>query len=150
MVWAKPTKLFIRVVTSWRRKWQPTPAFLGLGGSNGKVSACNVGDPGSIPGLGRCPWRRQWQPTPVLLPGKSHGQRSLIGSSPWGCKESDMTEGFFFHFPVFLPRESHGQRSLAGYSQWVCKESDITESTEQAHVTSAQPHQPVTLLQSLE
>ena len=37
-------------------------------------------------------WRRQWQPTPVLLPGKSHGQRSLVGCSPWGCKESDMTE----------------------------------------------------------
>ena len=38
-------------------------------------------------------WRRNRQPTPVLLPGKSHGQRSIIGSySPWGCKESDMTE----------------------------------------------------------
>ena len=36
--------------------------------------------------------RRQWQPTPVLLPGKSHGQRSLVGCSPWGRKESDMTE----------------------------------------------------------
>ena len=38
------------------------------------------------------PWRRQWHPTPVLLPGKSHGQRSLGGCSPWGCKESDTTE----------------------------------------------------------
>ena len=38
-------------------------------------------------------WRRKWQPTPVLLPGKSHGQRSMVGSySPWGHKESDMTE----------------------------------------------------------
>ena len=36
--------------------------------------------------------RRQWHPTPVLLPGKSHGWRSLVGCSPWGCKESDMTE----------------------------------------------------------
>ena len=36
--------------------------------------------------------RRQWHPTPVLLPGKSHGPRSLVGSSPWGCKESDVTE----------------------------------------------------------
>jgi len=33
-----------------------------------------------------------WQPTPVLLPGKSHGQRNLVGYSPWGCKESDTTE----------------------------------------------------------
>ena len=37
-------------------------------------------------------WRRQWQPIPVLLPGKSHGQRSLVGCSPWGREESDMTE----------------------------------------------------------
>ena len=37
-------------------------------------------------------WRRQWQPTPVLLPGKSHGLRSLLGYSPWGRKEPDMTE----------------------------------------------------------
>ena len=37
-------------------------------------------------------WRRQWQPTPVLLPGKSHGRRSLIGCSPWGREESDTTE----------------------------------------------------------
>ena len=38
------------------------------------------------------PWRRKWQSTPGLLPGKSHGQRSLVGYSPWGRKESDMTE----------------------------------------------------------
>src|SRR5699024_12518666 len=36
--------------------------------------------------------RRQWHPTPVLLPGKSHGRRSLVGCSPWGCKELDTTE----------------------------------------------------------
>ena len=38
------------------------------------------------------PWRRKWQPTPVFLPGESHGQRSLVGYSPWGRKESDMAE----------------------------------------------------------
>ena len=38
------------------------------------------------------PWRRKWQPTPVFLPGKFHGQSSLVGCSPWGCKESDTTE----------------------------------------------------------
>ena len=37
-------------------------------------------------------WRRQWHPTPVLLPGKSHGQRSLVGCGPWGRWESDTTE----------------------------------------------------------
>ena len=38
------------------------------------------------------PWRRKWQPTPVFLPGKSHGQRNLVGYNTWGCKESDTTE----------------------------------------------------------
>ena len=40
-------------------------------------------------------WRRQWHPTPILLSGKSHGQSSLVGYSPWGCKESDMTEQLY-------------------------------------------------------
>ena len=56
-----------------------------------KESACNAGDPGSIPGSGRFPWRREWQPTPVLLPGDSHGQRSLAGPGR-GVAESDMAE----------------------------------------------------------
>ena len=42
--------------------------------------------------------RRQWHPTPVLLPGKSHGRRSLVGCSPWGREESDTTERLHFHF----------------------------------------------------
>ena len=62
------------------------------GGSDGKASACNAWDPDSIPGLGRSPCRRKWQSTPVPLPGKSHGHRSLVGCSPWGHKELDMTE----------------------------------------------------------
>ena len=60
------------------------------GGSEVKVSASNAGDPGLIPGfdswVGKIPWRRKWQPPPVFLPGKSRGQRSLVGYSPWGCK----------------------------------------------------------------
>ena len=42
--------------------------------------------------------RRKWQPTPVLLPGKFHGWRNLVGYSPWGYKESDTTEQLHFHF----------------------------------------------------
>ena len=42
--------------------------------------------------VGKIPWRRAWQPTPIFLPGESHGQRSLVGYSPWGRKESDTTE----------------------------------------------------------
>ena len=56
------------------------------GGSDGKESACNAGDPGSIPGPGRSPGKGLWQPTPVFLPGESHGQRSLAGYSPWVTK----------------------------------------------------------------
>ena len=60
-------------------------------------SACNATDLGSIRELGRFPWRRKWQPPPVFLPGESHGQRSLVGYSPRGCKESDTTEWLHFH-----------------------------------------------------
>ena len=59
---------------------------------NPPVNAGDVRDEGLIPGLGRFPWRRTWQPTPVFLPGEFHGQRSLVGYSPWGCKELDMTK----------------------------------------------------------
>ena len=53
-------------------------------------------------------WRRQWQPTPVLLPGKSHGRRSLVGCSPWGPEESDMTEQLHFHFSLSCTGEGNG------------------------------------------
>ena len=53
-------------------------------------------------------WRRQWQTTPVLLPGKSHGRRSLVGCSPWGCKESDRTERLHFHFSLSRIGEGNG------------------------------------------
>ena len=62
------------------------------GGSEVKASACNAGDLGLIPGSGRSPWRRNWQPTPLFLPGESPGQRSLVGYSSQGRKESDVTE----------------------------------------------------------
>ena len=57
------------------------------GGSAGKESACNAGDLGSIPGLGRSPGEGKGYPTPVFWPGEFHGLYS-----PWGHKESDMTE----------------------------------------------------------
>ena len=52
--------------------------------------------------------RRQWHPIPVLLPGKSHGWRSLVGCSAWGCKESDTTEQLHFHFPLSCIGEGNG------------------------------------------
>ena len=49
------------------------------------------GRPGFDPWVEKIPWRRKWQPTSVFMPGKSHGQRSLAGYSPWGHKELDRT-----------------------------------------------------------
>ena len=74
------------------------------------------------------PRRRQWQPTPVLLPGKSHGWRSLVGCSPWGLEESDMTERLHFHFSLscigegngnLSGRESSCQCMRGGFNPWV-------------------------------
>ena len=85
--------------------------------------------------------KRQWQSTPVLLPGTSHGRRSLVGYSPWGREESDMTRDFTFTFhfhalekemtttPVFLPGGSQGWCSLVGCHLWGRTESDTTETT---------------------
>ena len=50
----------------------------------------------------------QWHPTPVLLPGKSHGRRSLVGCSPWGRKESDTTESLHFHFSLSYIGQRNG------------------------------------------
>ena len=62
----------------------------------------NAGDTGFFdPWVGKIPWRRVWQPTPVFFPGKFHGQRGLVGHSPWGCKELDTTEQLtLFHFSI--------------------------------------------------
>ena len=80
-------------------------------------------------------WRMHWHPTPVLVPGKSHGWRSLVGCGPWGCQESDLTEQLHFHFSlscigeclVFLysldartslvPKLSQNQTNISRYFQ---------------------------------
>ena len=65
------------------------------GGTVGKESASQCGRCKRHefdPWVEKIPWRREWQPTPVFLPGRPHRQRSLVGSSPWGHKESDTTE----------------------------------------------------------
>ena len=64
------------------------------GGSGVKNPPANVGDAGESVSiqLGKISWRRDWQSAPIFLPGKFHGQRSMMGYSPWGWKESDMVE----------------------------------------------------------
>ena len=59
---------------------------------NPPATAGNIRDTGLIPGLGRSPAGRKWQLIPVFLPEESHGQRSLEGYGPWGCKELAMIE----------------------------------------------------------
>ena len=69
-------------------------------GSDGKSVCLQCGRPGFDFWFWKIPWRRKWQSTPALLPGKSYGRRSLIGYSPWGCKESDTTEQLHFHYII--------------------------------------------------
>ena len=66
--------------------------YQGFPGLNDKESACQCRRPEFDPWVRKIPWRREWLSTPVFLPGKSHGQRSLVGYSPWGRKESDTIE----------------------------------------------------------
>ena len=62
------------------------------GGLEVKNQPANAGDMEHRfdPWVGKIPWRRTWRPAAVFLPGKAHGQRSLVGCCPWGCKELDM------------------------------------------------------------
>ena len=83
----------------------------------------------------------QWQSTPVLLPGKSHGQQSLVGYSAWGHEESDTTDGLHFHFSLSCTGEGNGNPlqysslenprdgSLVGCRLWGRTESDTTDVT---------------------
>ena len=59
---------------------------------SGKESVCQCRRHRFDPQVRKIPWRRKWQPTPVFLPGAFQGQRNLMGYSPWGLKESDVTE----------------------------------------------------------
>ena len=75
------------IINNYHRKGLPRyPAV-----KNPPANAGDIRD-GFNPWVGKIPWSRKWQPTPVCLPGESHGQRSLVGYSSWGCKESDTTE----------------------------------------------------------
>ena len=77
----------------WRRDRLPTTVFLGFpGGSVGKESAYNVGDLGLIPGLGRSPGGGYENPFQYSWLENPHGQRSLVGFTPWRPKASDTTE----------------------------------------------------------
>ena len=68
--------------------------------------------------VGKIPWRRAWQPTPVCLPGEFQGQKSLADYSPWGCRESDMTERLNFPFNALGGGPSSlGRPSMVGLAE---------------------------------
>ena len=78
---------------TWFQFLSQYPLLLGLSGDSVvKTLPSQCRRHGFNPWVGKIPWRRRWQPTLVFLPGKSHRQRSLMGYSPWGHKESDTTE----------------------------------------------------------
>ena len=79
----------------------------------------NAGDMGSIPGWGRSPGEGNSNPPAVFLPGESHGQRSLVGYSPWGRKESDTTEATNIHTPS-LYQEEEDSESLETLTNGEC------------------------------
>ena len=108
--------------------------------------------PADLPGRPKCSqkrrvtWRRKWQHSPLFLPEESHGQRTLVGYSPWRSQrvghdlatKTTMCVMYTSYCcawhptPVLLPGKSHGWRSLVGYSPWGHKELDTTE---QLHLT---------------
>ena len=76
--------------------------------------------------VGKIPWRRKWQPTPVLLPGESHGWKSLVGYNPWGRKESDTTEQLHFTPPhSFCIFDNYLVKFTYDFSRSICTESNI-------------------------
>ena len=82
----------LKLVQSYMSTVSQSKGF--LSGSVSKESTCKAGEcpqykrPSSDPWVRKFPWRRKWQPTPIFLPGEVHGQRNLVGYSPWACKES--------------------------------------------------------------
>ena len=87
----EPSGLWSMGLQSQTRLSMHAEALMGFpGGSDGKEPAYQCRRCGFNPWVGKIPWRRKWQPTPVFLPGKVHGQRSLVGCSPWGGKELDI------------------------------------------------------------
>ena len=132
MKWNHPDQLFVSVITKLAYHWALVrPCWLNTWARKSLYVCVHSG----VKELGfcclvtkSCPTflqphrlvcqRRQLHPTPVLLPGKSHGQRSLVGCSPWGLEDWDTTERLHFHFSLSCIREGNGDPL-----QWSCLEN---------------------------
>ena len=107
----------------------PLPHWIGINcnnsacfpyGTSGKENACQCSRRkrhGFSPWVGNIPWRRVWQPTPVFLPWESHGQRSLVGYSSWGCEESD-TAKHTEQQAIIKERVDHSQSGKSAAMAW--------------------------------
>ena len=100
------------------------------GGSDSKASACNAENMGSIPGSGRSPGEGNGNPLQHSYLENPHGRKSLIGYSPWGCKESDRTEPLHFHFQTghWPEHQVHQSKSLP-LSFFIKKKKRLPELT---------------------
>ena len=125
MKWNHPDQLFVSVITKLAYHWALVrPCWLNTWARKSLYVCVHSG----VKELGfyclvtkSCPTflqphrlvcqRRQLHPTPVLLPGKSHGQRSLVGCSPWGLEDWDTTERLHFHFSLSCIREEMATHS---------------------------------------
>ena len=109
------------------------------------TNAADGRDMVSIPGLGRSPGlgSMKWQPTLVFLPGKFHWQRSLVGYSPWGCRESDMTEwahSIYIQWNIIQPSK---KKEIAWHAiTWINLEDTLLSGSESHSVVSnsLRPH----------
>ena len=109
-IWEDWFYINVKELFTWLPRWL-----------SGNESTCQSG---FDPWVRKIPWRGKWQPSPVFSPGKSHGQRRLAVSSPWGCKESDMTEhthtdsclshlaSDFYRWTFVHLKKKHGSYSL--------------------------------------
>ena len=103
------------MIFSWLLVWRVFQVALVV--QNPPASAGDVKRHGFEPWVGQISWRGRWQATPVFLPGESHGRRSLMGYSPWGCKESDMTEHMMCYLSAWTPRERN-KRGPQCWGRW--------------------------------
>ena len=87
------------------------------GGSDVQSVCLQCGRSGFDHWVGKIRWRRKWQSTPVLLPGKSHGQRNLVGYSPWGRKESDTTERQKHHLLPKSDKDTTGKLQISTHCE---------------------------------
>ena len=101
-------------------RWHACYGYLMLPGwLSGKEPICQCRRRGFDPWVGKIPWRRKWQPTPVFLPGKSHGQRSLAGYSPWGSKELSTAKWRSARARTHARAHTHTHTHTCRFSHWL-------------------------------